>query len=70
LLVDDKEARRVAEERKIPCIGALGVLATAKDLGLVTALRPLFVKLLDADRYYSLPLINSILNSKNEKGLE
>jgi predicted nucleic acid-binding protein len=33
LLVDDKAARRVAESRHIPCIGALGVLSRAKDQG-------------------------------------
>ncbi|MDR0909128.1 MAG: DUF3368 domain-containing protein [Spirochaetaceae bacterium] len=69
LLVDDKAARRVAESRHIPCIGALGVLARAKDQGLVDALRPVFETLLEKGRYYSIPLLNQILKTNSEDPL-
>jgi predicted nucleic acid-binding protein len=69
LLVDDKAARRVAEQRQIPCIGALGVLAIAKDLGLIPAMRPLFSKLIEESRYYSIPVLNMILNANGEESL-
>jgi predicted nucleic acid-binding protein len=66
LLIDDKAARRVAESRNILCIGSLGVLVAAKNLNLISALRPLFAKLLAADRYYSINLLNHILLTVGE----
>jgi predicted nucleic acid-binding protein len=69
LLVDDKAARRVAESRHIPCIGALGILARAKDQGLVNTLSPLFETLLEKGRYYSISLLNQILTVNGEEPL-
>jgi predicted nucleic acid-binding protein len=66
LLIEDCDARRLAESRGIPCIGTPGVLVLAKRKGLITALGPLFSILLVKNRYFSLPLLNSILLANGE----
>lgn len=69
LLIDDKKARSYAENFDIKCIGTLGLLSIARSKGLVDELRPIFILLLEAKRYYSLSLINVLLNRHNEKKL-
>jgi predicted nucleic acid-binding protein len=69
LLIDDNEARKVAESRAIPCLGTLAVLITAKSKKIVPALRPLFMRLLANNRFYSVQLLNNILASNNEPEL-
>lgn len=66
LLIDDKKARNIAENFKINCIGTLGILSTAKDKGLIKELRPIFKTFLENDRYYSLKLMNIILERHDE----
>lgn len=44
-LIDDRRARMVAESSGRPAIGMLGLLARAREQGLITALRPLFERL-------------------------
>lgn len=48
------------------CIGTLGTLSTAKDKGLIKELRPIFKALINNDRYYSLKLLNILLERHNE----
>jgi predicted nucleic acid-binding protein len=69
LLVEDKEARLIAEARGIRCTGTLGILMEAKDVSLISALRPLFSKLLLKGRYFSIPLLNQILALNKEAPL-
>lgn len=66
LLIDDKKAREIAETLSINCVGTLGLLSVAKDKGLITALRPIFIDLIKHKRYYALPLLNAILEQKHE----
>lgn len=66
LLIDDKKARKIAENFDIKCIGTLGILSTAKDKGLINELRPIFENFLKNDRYYSLKLLNALLKRHNE----
>ena len=66
LLIDDKKARKIAESFNIKCIGTLGILSTAKDKGLINMLRPIFKTFLKNDRYYSLKLLNILLERHNE----
>lgn len=67
LLIDDKKARRIAENLKINCIGTLGLLTIAKDRGLIQELKPIFEDFLNNKRFYSLELLNLILVQNNEK---
>lgn len=66
LLIDDKKARRIAENLKINCIGTLGLLIIAKEKKLIQELKPIFQEFLINKRYYSLELLNSILIENNE----
>ena len=66
LLIDDKKARSFAENFGINCIGTIGLLSTAKDKGLIDSLRPIFVELIKNKRYYSIDLLNAVLNQKGE----
>ena len=70
LLIDDSEARTFAENHSINCMGALAVLIDAKNAGLIGALRPLFEMLLANNRYYSILLLNRILQENNEMQIE
>jgi len=70
LMIDDKKARSIAENLGIQCIGTLGVLSIAKERGLVTELKPLFISLMQNKRYYSIALLNMILQHHQESRLE
>lgn len=67
LLIDDKKTRDIAENLGVKCIGTLGILSSAKDKEIIKELRPLFKTLLDNNRYYSLKLINAVLEKNSEK---
>jgi predicted nucleic acid-binding protein len=69
LLIDDKAARSVAETFSVRCIGTLAVLIQSLEQGLVTNLRPLFIDLLDAKRFYKKSLLNAILAQYGEQAL-
>jgi len=66
LLIDDKKARKIAENFDIKCIGILGILSVAKDRGLINNLRPIFKLFLENNRYYSIKLLNKLLERHNE----
>jgi predicted nucleic acid-binding protein len=66
LLIDDKKARAIAENLEVTCIGVLGLLAIAKDKGLINELKPLFEKLIQNKRFYAIEVVNFILSSKGE----
>lgn len=66
LLIDDKKARKIAENFKVKCIGTIGILIAAKKSDQIKKLKPYFVKLLKNKRYYSKSLLNRILANNNE----
>lgn len=70
LLIDDRKARKLAEALDVNCIGTLGLLLSAKDKGMVPALRPIFVTFLANSRYFSLPLLNRLLKENEEEEIE
>ncbi|MCX6221086.1 MAG: DUF3368 domain-containing protein [Bacteroidia bacterium] len=67
LLIDDKKARKIAENLDINCIGLIGLLSIAKDKGLIGKLRPIFETFLQNKRFYSVDLLNAILMAKGEE---
>jgi predicted nucleic acid-binding protein len=69
LLIDDKKARSFAESMGVQCIGTIGLLSISKDRGLVDNLKPLFIELIQNKRFYSLDLLNKVLNEKGEFNL-
>lgn len=66
LLIDDKKARNIAENFGVNCIGVIGLLAVAKDRGVIKKLKPLFETFLRNKRFYSLELLNAILIKAGE----
>ena len=69
LLIDDKKARRIAENFNINCVGTLGILSVAKEKGLINDLRSIFLTFLKNERYYSTSLMNKLLEIHNEEPL-
>lgn len=67
LLIDDKKARMIAENFGINCIGTIGLLSAAKDKGLVKNLKPIFEDFINNKRFYSLELLNKVLELKGEE---
>jgi predicted nucleic acid-binding protein len=67
LLIDDKAARSVAEAFSVRCIGTLAVLIQSLEQGLTENLRPLFISLLNAKRFYKKSLLNAILAEYGEQ---
>jgi predicted nucleic acid-binding protein len=61
LLLDDKKARKISDLNKIPIIGSLGVLLSAKKQGLIRSVRPLIDILEISGIHISKPLIQKIL---------
>lgn len=66
LLIDDRKARKIAENFGIRCIGTIGLLAVARQKKIIPALLPLFETLLRSKRFYSLELLNAVLAQHNE----
>jgi predicted nucleic acid-binding protein len=67
LLIDDKKARRIAENLGLNCIGTIGILSVALDEKIISELRPLFEIFLQNKRFYSITLLNSILAKHKER---
>ncbi len=67
LLIDDKKARKIAENLGIRCIGTIGLLSVAKEKKIISELKPLFITFLQKKRFYSVKLLNIILENHNEK---
>lgn len=70
LLIDDKKARTFAENSGIQCVGTIGILSIAKQKGIIEALKPIFQAFLKNKRYYSLKLLNMVLEQHNESSIE
>ncbi|ALO16783.1 hypothetical protein L21SP5_03168 [Salinivirga cyanobacteriivorans] len=70
LLIDDKKARKVAENFEIQCVGTLGLLVSAKNKGLIEELKPIFVTFIANKRFYSIELLNTILQDQGEQLLD
>lgn len=66
VLLDDSQARRVAERFDIPRIGTLGVLRRAKKQGLLTEIRPYIEQLRAHNIYMSDRLVEAILQDVGE----
>ncbi|MEZ4828504.1 MAG: DUF3368 domain-containing protein [Bacteroidia bacterium] len=70
LLVDDNKARAIAESLNVNCIGSIGLLIKAKQNNILSSLRPVFIKWLENERYFSLKLLNSILIDTGEEPIK
>jgi uncharacterized protein len=69
LLIDDRKARQIAESLQVNCIGSIGLLIKAKQAGIISELRPIFVNWLETERYFSIRLLNQVLEAMGENTL-
>jgi predicted nucleic acid-binding protein len=69
-VIDDRAARRAAEAHGLNCAGVLAVLAEARELNGIDALRPLFETLLSCKRFYKKHLLNALLMDYSEAVLD
>jgi uncharacterized protein len=66
VLLDDAQARRVAERLNVPRIGTLGILRRAKKSGLVMAVKPYIEELRSQGIYIRQSLIDAVLQDLGE----
>lgn len=61
ILIDDLEARKIAMSRNLPVTGTIGTLLIAKQLRLITSVKPLLVALINQGTYISPKLYQQVL---------
>ena len=66
VLLDDAQARRVAERLGIPRIGTLGILRRAKNLGLIDKVKPYIERLEASGIYIHINVIKAVLSDLGE----
>jgi predicted nucleic acid-binding protein len=66
VLLDDAQARRLAERLDICRIGTLGILRQAKKQGLISHIKPFILKLQSNGIYMQENLVNAILQDVGE----
>ena len=66
LLCDDAAGRSEARRRRVPVVGTLGVLALAKDRGLLARIRPVIETMRAAGMFVSEALVREVLAAAAE----
>jgi len=66
LLLDDLKARKLAGKLNLKYTGTLGVINKAKQMGIISKVKPLIEKLLETDFRISENIITEILKINNE----
>ncbi len=66
VLLDDAQARRVAEYFNIPRIGTLGILRRAKKAGFLNQIKPYIENLQANNIYMAKPLVEAVLRDVGE----
>ncbi len=66
VLLDDAQARRVAERFNIPRIGTLGILRRAKKAGQLSEIKPYILALRQSGIYIRQALIDAVLHDVGE----
>jgi predicted nucleic acid-binding protein len=68
LILDDKKARRVAQQMGLKVIGTVGMLLRAKRDGVIAEIKPLLMALVQADFRISDSIIEEALRLSGEQG--
>jgi predicted nucleic acid-binding protein len=66
LILDDKKARRVAQQMSLKVIGTVGMLLRAKRQGVIAEVKPLLLKLTEANFRISHRIIQAALRLSGE----
>jgi predicted nucleic acid-binding protein len=64
--IDELQGRRIAAAPGLNIVGSLGLLARAKTLGIVPAIRPMIERAMQEGVYYHHDLVNQVLASVGE----
>jgi len=67
LLLDDAQARRLAQRLDLPRIGTLGIMRKAKHAGLIDQVAPLIERLRQHGIYVGAKLVDAILRDVGER---
>ncbi len=65
-ILDDLAARRCARALNLPLLGTLGLILVAKELGMITAVRPVLDTLRQTGMYVSSGLARQVLDQAGE----
>ena len=65
-LIDESKGRKVAKARQIPVVGTVGILLLAKKHGLIAAIKPFLMSLLDSGYRLSPALLTKAMVLANE----
>ncbi len=66
LIIDDLKGRKIAERLQLKYSGTLGLLLQAKQTGVLTALRPVVVKIRETNFRFSEALLDYLLEQAGE----
>ncbi len=67
VILDDKQARKIAEKQGLKLIGTVGILILAKEKGIVNEVRPLIVQMRKRINFrISQEIVNKVLSMLNE----
>jgi predicted nucleic acid-binding protein len=66
LILDDKKARRVAQQIGLKVIGTVGMLLRAKNQGVITEIKPLLTELVQVDFRITNAIIQEALRLSGE----
>lgn len=66
LILDDQKARKLASKLNLNYTGTLGILLKAKELKLLSAIKPVLLKIQKTNFRFSEKVLNDILNQANE----
>ncbi|MBR8834591.1 MAG: DUF3368 domain-containing protein [Stigonema ocellatum SAG 48.90 = DSM 106950] len=67
ILLDEREARQVAQSLGLQVIGTLGILLLAKNRGIITQVQPLLDAMMDTAQYWvSRTLYKQVLQQAGE----
>ena len=65
-ILDDLAARRCARALNLPLLGTLGLILVAKELGMISAVRPVLDTLRQTGMYVSSELVRHVLDQAGE----
>lgn len=67
VVLDDLQARKCAYALEIPLIGSLGLLVKAKNIGIITAAKPAFDRIIEAGLYIDPKILKDLMKKMKEE---